>query len=257
MTNLIFIHGVNSQPTGYSNRLYKNILTFYQQGLLKQGATRQAASKASRQLVQKEILWAHHTSNWTNRFLTLQYPLQPRTGKWNFILKAVDPLVIQILHYVKDKGHKKGPMDMLKHIHESFREACANRPDNIVVIAHSLGSVIAFDYLFGFRKYKYTGHHPVVAFFTLGSPIPLFTSAMGYVENPVKRPAYLKKWINILDPDDGVARHCATHFRRVSIEDVEINTGWDPLGAHVRYWHTPRVAECIASQLLLKIKSRP
>ncbi|MCK5241759.1 hypothetical protein KAR34_04835 [bacterium] len=250
MINLIFIHGVNSQSLGYSNPLYKNIVKYYKQGLLIKGASKRMALTAAQQLVQKEIMWTQKTNDLTNRFLTLQYGLKHRKGKWNSLYKLVDPIAIQILHYVKDKGHKNGPMTILKSVHRLFQQANKSRPEKTIVIAHSLGSVISFDYIFGFRKYKFDRQKTIDAFFTLGSPIPLFTSAMGYVENPAKHPKHLKRWINILDPDDAIARHCSRHFKHMSVKDVELNTGWDPIGTHINYWKTPRVAEYIANCLL-------
>lgn len=250
MLNLIFIHGISAQPTGYSNTLFRNILKAYKAQLKKRGLTRPAITQAARRLVQKEILWAHRTTDLSNRFLTMQYRVAPRKGKWNFILKGIDPLVIQTLFYVKDKGHKTGPMGVLKTVHREFKRACNNRPENVVVIGHSLGSVIGYDYLFGFRRYKLDPRRTVDAFITLGSPIPLFTSAMGYVENPVSKPKNLKRWVNIIDPDDGVARFCGRHFKKFAIEDLELNTGWDPIGAHTGYWKSGAVAENIAKRLI-------
>jgi hypothetical protein len=250
MTNLIFIHGVNAHSIGYSNPMFKNILKYYKQGLLKKGLSKRDALAATKQLVQKEIMWTHKTNDLTNRFQTLQYNLKKRRGKWNFLYQLADPIVIQILHYVKDKGHKTGPMMILKSVHRLFQQASKSKPKKTIVIAHSLGSVISFDYIFGFRKYKFDTKNTIDGFLTLGSPIPLFTSAMGYVENPVKMPTHLKRWINILDPDDAIARHCSQHFKHVPVKDVEINTGWDPIGTHVNYWKTPQVAEYIANCLL-------
>ena len=163
-------------------------------------------------------------------------------------MEPVDPLVVQIMYYVKDKGHKKGPMSILKDIDYDFNKACSNKPDKVVILAHSLGSVIAYDYVFGFRKYKLNPKICVEALITLGSPIPLFTSAMGYVDNKITLPKNVKRWINILDPDDGVARYCKPYFRNIAIEDRIVNTSWAPLSAHAGYWKAKGVADVIADK---------
>jgi hypothetical protein len=110
--------------------------------------------------------------------------------------------------------------------------------------------VIAYDYIFGFRKYKLNPTIKVEAFITMGSPIPLFTSAMGFVDNKVTLPKNVKRWINILDPDDGIARYTRQYFKKINVKDKEINTGWDPLGAHSNYWRDPDVARFIADNLV-------
>lgn len=250
MVNLIFVHGVNSQTTGYSTPLYQAIIKAYEQELGHQGLKLEQAQDRARGLVQHEILWAEDTLDLTNRYLTLQFKVAGRKGKWNFIDEIVDPLVIQILYYVKDKGHQKGPMTILKAFDQDIKRLGFKPKDRVVFIAHSLGSVINYDYLFGFRKYKIAPEQKVDGFFSMGSPIPIFSAAMGYPENDLRQPANLKHWVNILDPDDGVARYCKRHYPRSRVEDVEVNTGWTPIGAHVHYWESFETAKVIANRLV-------
>lgn len=252
MTNLIFIHGVNYQVTGFSNVLYQNILKLYIKGLIKNNISTTEAQDKAQGLIQKEILWADVTTDLTNQYLTWQFSISKRHSFWNFIPKKIDPLVIQILNYVKDKGDKEtGLMNILKAVNDAIESACSNNLDNVIIIAHSLGSVIAYDYVFGFRKYKLNPNINVEALITLGSPIPIFTSAMGHVENLITLPLNVKRWINILDPDDGVARYCKRYFTKINnLEDIEINTGWNPLNSHLNYWNSIRVARFIADKLI-------
>lgn len=248
--NLVFIHGVNAHPTGYSQTLFQNILRHYQRLARQSGAAPEEVKEAARRFRQCELFWAHRTADLTNRFSSLQYGLTERKGKWDFLLPSLDPLVIQILHYVRDKGFHSGPMDILRIVHQQFQQAMRNRSARTVVIAHSLGSVIAFDYLFGFRKYRPVRSQSVDALVSMGSPLPLFTSAMGYVESSLRLPPRLRRWLNVLDPDDCVARYCQPHFRRLKVEDIELNCGWSPLGAHTGYWKSQDVAELLAKRLL-------
>ena len=75
-------------------------------------------------------------------------------------------------------------------------------------------------------------------------------SAEGFVENTVRLPRNIKRWINMLDPDDGVARYTRRYFKNIKIEDKEINTGWDPVGSHSSYWKDRDVARSIADSLI-------
>ena len=237
MTNLIFIHGVNSQTTGYSNRLFKNIVKAYRRRLNAEGKSKKIIKEMTSQLIQKEIIWANVTTDLINRYLFLEYGLKKRSGKWNLLFKQIDPLAIQVMHYVRDKGHnRKAPMGILKSVDLSFKNACLNKPDKIIIIAHSLGSVIAFDYVFGFRRHKLSPKIKVQALITLGSPIAMFTTAMGFTDSKIKLPKNVRRWINIMDPDDGIARLCKPFFKNIPVQDILINTHWSPLGAHTAYW---------------------
>lgn len=248
--NLVFLHGVNAQPSGYSQALYGSILRHYQRLAREAGKNADQARQAARHLHHKELFWAHRTADLTSRFSTLQYELNQRKGKWDFLLKSMDPLIIQILHYVRDKGFHSGPMNILRAVHREFQRLRADRANPTVVIAHSLGSLIAFDYLFGFRKYRLPHRKSVEALITLGSPLPLFTAAMGYVESGLRLPPRVRRWLNVLDPDDGAARYCRPHFKRLPVEDIELNCGWSPIGAHLGYWKSQALAELIAKRLL-------
>lgn len=237
--------------TGYSGELYKKIIEYYKNELLKKKMTQEECENQAREIIQKEILWADVTTDLTNQYVSWQFDSPKRLGMWNIFTRNLDPLVIQILFYVKDKGDKQnGVMKILQKVDAAFKEACSNKPDKVVVIAHSLGSVIAYDYIFGFRQYKLDPNVNIEALITLGSPIPIFTSAMGHVSNDIILPPNVKKWLNVLDPDDGVARYCKQYFKNVDVKDIEVNTGFWPLGAHSKYWRRKAVAKLIAENLI-------
>ncbi len=209
-----------------------------------------ASSEVERQkarFVQHEIMWADVTTNLTSRYLHLEYELYGRKpGLWNWVTKEIDPLALQIMYYIKDKGDKaSGEMSILGKVDRGFHVA-AEKSKDVVVIAHSLGSVIAFDYLFKFRKFFLPPELNVRAFITLGSPIPLFISAMGHVESELTLPPNIKAWYNILDHNDGIARRCKPFFKNIPVKDVKVRTGLLPLEAHCKYWQSRATATEIA-----------
>ncbi|MGE0267377.1 MAG: hypothetical protein AB7S78_02825 [Candidatus Omnitrophota bacterium] len=236
-TQIIFIHGINAQSSGYSTRLFNAIQEDYLKQLAGPGMDNQTLQETAARLVQKEIIWADVTLDLTNRYTELEYELYGRKkGIWNIFTKKIDPLVLQILFYVKDKGDKEsGRMSILQRIDERFREITAEGKD-LVVVAHSLGSVIAFDYLFGFRKFRADPDWTIKALITLGSPVPLFISAMGHTDSDIRLPDNLKGWYNLYDPDDGVARRCKPFFSNIDLKDISVNTGFFPVEAHRKYW---------------------
>ena len=247
MTNLIFIHGVNQQVTGYSRGFYNLILKNYKSILKRRGCERKEIDEKASQLVQKELLWADVTTDLTNRYLTFEFGPKKKSFLCNLIAPGIDPVVIQILYYVKDKGDKNsGVMNILGRVDNKFKEYQKDGMKDCIIIAHSLGSVIAFDYVFGFRKYKLDPSVNVKAFITMGSPIPIFTTSMGHIESDLKLPANVSQWVNILDKDDAIARYCAPFFKNIDIREIEVNTGINPIKSHGFYWQSKPTAKKIA-----------
>jgi len=150
----------------------------------------------------------------------------------------------------------------------------------LCVIAHSLGSVIASNYLYDLQK----GFHylPDVVrqhntqtplemgqtfafFFTLGSPLALWALRFRNFGQPIDVPApdlstrypnLAGKWINFFDPDDVIGyplRPLNNDYRRVVKADVPVNvgsilTGWTPM-SHTGYWTDNDVTIPIAKML--------
>ena len=250
MINIIFIHGINYQTTGYSNWLFQNILSLYGEILNRKGIAKNEIEQKKAQFLQKEILWADVTTDLTNRYLNLEYELYgKKKGLWNWASKKIDPLALQIMYYIKDKGDKaSGEMGILEKIDKSFK-AITQETKETIIVAHSLGSVIAFDYLFGFRKYSLSQDTKVLSFITLGSPIPLFISAMGHVESDLTLPKNVKSWYNLYDNEDGIARRCKPFFSKIDVQDTSVQTGFFPISAHVKYWQNKQTAFKIAKIL--------
>jgi len=134
-----------------------------------------------------------------------------------------------------------------------FARALSDEPDCVTVIGHSLGSVIAWDYLFGFREgFRMRGDIPVRALVTMGSPIPLFAAMMRHPVSDVRMPPNVNRWLNLIDPEDGVARYCRSHFPSLAegqMRDLEVFTGFWMLASHGAYWESAETADAIASVL--------
>jgi pimeloyl-ACP methyl ester carboxylesterase len=151
-------------------------------------------------------------------------------------------------------------MNILKHVESEFRRIFhdddlgvsepANSDRRAIVIAHSLGTVIAFDYLMGFRRYRVHHSVDVKSFITMGSPIPLFTSAMGHPDSDLKLPPQINRWINIRSPRDGVARPMKPFFRHIPIDEHLVHTTFSPFSSHNAYWTDHDTADIIAAQIL-------
>lgn len=221
-----------------------------------------------RKIVHHEIMWADLTTDRVNRYMQLQYPKS--NFFWHYFTKQIDPLGLQIMQYIKDKGEsdegKVNILDELQHDMERIfsrdmkdvgEDAIPADKENIIMIAHSLGSVIAFDYLFGFRdRYKITNLKKkkvtviVKNFITMGSPIPLFSSAMGHPDSDLTLPPHIEQWLNIYSPRDGIARRMQPFFRNIPLVEKQVSTGFFPLQAHGGYWKDKKTASLIAGEAL-------
>jgi hypothetical protein len=151
------------------------------------------------------------------------------------------------------------------------------------IVAHSLGSVIAFDFLFHLLALGQV-FPPVTepeldapalqrrfhGLFTMGSPIGLFMLRNGAlwrpghpardtpgmfsnIVNPITRGD--QRWLNFWDPQDVIAYPLERLFASNpdnhgrALQDREVQTGWDPVSAHVNYWRDEGVAGAIAHAL--------
>jgi len=194
---------------------------------------------------------------------------------WGTVRKFIINVLADALAYQRDPGEEE---DMYRRIHTRFRQDLADlrnslggRDKPLIILAHSLGSVIVSNYIWDEqRKNKYCiGRDPfermetLASLVTFGSNIPLFTLALPDPKSidfpPAQLPANLKKvakWLNFFDPDDVLGyplKPLSQSYGNTVSKDVEINSGslfasWNPI-SHTEYWtdddFTKPVAELI------------
>ena len=78
---------------------------------------------------------------------------------------------------------------------------------------------------------------------------------MGHPDSDLSLPAFIKKWVNILSPRDGIARYMKPFFRNIPILEHEVSTGFFPISAHTGYWKDDLTAEIIALEVLEALES--
>lgn len=146
-------------------------------------------------------------------------------------------------------------------VHESIKGLRANlgadRP--LLVIAHSLGSVIMSNYIWDRQKGKDEERYGVTPFermetlagmITLGSNIPMMTVALDEVAAIEFPPTSLAedyrqkaKWLNLYDSDDVLGwplKPLSPSYAKAVSEDIEVSVGniltaWNPTN-HAAYW---------------------
>jgi len=131
----------------------------------------------------------------------------------------------------------------------------------LTIIAHSLGTVIASEYVWDLRKRRASsnadGFHPaweLANFFTLGSPLALFSLKFGGAEafrDPIRLDAASGRWINILNPRDPVGMPLRTlneEYAAVIHADLLVRGG-KYLQCHLEYLQHAKVLRVIAEKL--------
>ncbi len=127
---------------------------------------------------------------------------------------------------------------------------------NIILIAHSMGSIVAYDVL---RLLEVSLKKPVKAFLTIGSPLGLPIVGLKVTEEFGERrtPENVQRWINLADPGDKVALdiNLADEYgpneAGVKVQDVLVHNEYqNPAGKannHKSYGYlrTPEVSEIL------------
>jgi hypothetical protein len=148
--------------------------------------------------------------------------------------------------YYEDKSKQDTLRDRLKN------EILANREKRIIILSHSMGTIIAYDVLRAMGK-----EHPrliVDHFVTLGSPLGLpHVKYKIAQENPlVRTPSIVKKWSNFADKRDPVAidTHLAGDYEPndsgVQVRDDLVLNDWGKIHhKSYGYLRTPEVSKVI------------
>jgi hypothetical protein len=268
------IHGIGKQDANFADALKMELTDRFAAELPR------SVANPHKQIVIEPIYWAPVLQKEEE---TLWKRLK-RTGDLNFIKLrqfmvefGADALAYQPLpgrRSVYDAVHGL----IARGLSNLAQTAGPNAP--LCIIAHSLGSVMASNYLYDLQKGFNTlpqsvrdfhtqtpleMGHTFAFFYTLGSPIALWSLRYTNFGKPIDVPApelpthypTLKgEWINYYDPDDVIGyplRPLNADYRRVVKKDVAVNVGsiltsWNPL-SHTEYWTDNDITIPIAKAL--------
>lgn len=128
--------------------------------------------------------------------------------------------------------------------------AAAARAEKVVLIGHSLGSVIAFDVAEAILSGNGLNH--LAALVTMGSPLNWVTEIRRTVANGAASVLCGDSipWVNFWDPEDPV-----TEFKKLDsglfphVRNIEVKSGKKFIEAHCCYWNEKMIAESIAKML--------
>ena len=269
---VLSLHGIGRTKPGYSAPLVR-ALTARLERRLGPEAGRHATS-----VVFEEVNWSAALQAAENR---LWKRLRPMASlHWHplrhFMLDfAADAIAYQPIHSDRS-AYDSIHGEVAASLARLAARAGASAP--LCVIAHSLGTVIASNYLYDLMKKGNSFMSPRVSaaingtplergetlalFYTMGSPIALWSLRYPDFGVPITfpqpyltrhHPSVTPRWINFYDPDDVIGsplRPLNARYAAAVTEDRPVDVGswltrWNPL-SHTGYWNDKRVADLIS-----------
>jgi hypothetical protein len=279
VVNVIVIHGIGAlreQGSSYSSLLQQNIrkhfaidepdaLAFWEVDWSDIG------DALERQLIEEKQVIPQNT--WPAPWTPLRHGMGEMLDKAfgasiefrRFLLTGVGDVLI----YRTPRGEDEIQSRLLRAILDIRTELDATdpvRPRYVSIIAHSLGSVVAYDVAaqLGSRYSELVAGLGLSHFFTMGSPLALF-SLLAY-RNPdethysergvlLDRPDRSGEWLNFYDQQDVASFLLEKVYpprpevagRHYTIQDIRVQTG--TFHAHTNYWANDDIARAIAQRL--------
>ena len=237
------IHGIGEQKPGWASSFHQN--------LVKNIASDIYNIKCF------EIEWQHVVEP-REEILSSEFTNE----KWKFSRKFA-------LNYIGDAvAYAKGSF-LYKNSHSEIYQKLNEINDwleedgKLYIIAHSLGTVIIFDYIYNIQninalgnKIFHTSNTNVIdkleCLFTFGSPLYIYSLQKNGGGEPIK----IKKWINTYSNFDIIGysvRKINTQFKQDWILDNQILCGgllsfWNPM-SHITYFDSKKVIKLIKNEV--------
>jgi predicted alpha/beta hydrolase family esterase len=115
--------------------------------------------------------------------------------------QVVNQVLRQVAGYLDDTSLKHAILDVASSAVRAAAKMADVDDEPLIVVAHSLGTVIALEVLADFTE------RSVDLLMTIGSPLSTETVASRMIQNARRWPQSVRKWVNVADPDDLVALH--------------------------------------------------
>jgi hypothetical protein len=265
-TICFIIHGIGSQEEKFADVLQRSVHRCVYELMLKKTNKASQAEAVQADVYYQPIFWADIGSAEQNdlyrkiypQLFTLQSPVTAIWQLWRHLAPARDlsiNLIGDIFAYLGRFGEpirRRVFAQIMATLEPYARRA---EPVSVVVVGHSLGSVIVHDLLRSLMAHRVAGFDQLasrISLITMGSPISLFSL--------VRRPegvAGFKSWINLMHRWDPVAFPVNPLHPGATDENVSTWRYWRQpsnwaraLGPHTLYWTHPKVHDRIAEQIV-------
>jgi hypothetical protein len=282
--NVLIVHGIGWGDKGehYADALEKNIGEEFERALsrLHLRDVDRRDTRAQRALRFRAAYWSPITQKPQNELIKLLH----LGGFW--LVRPFNPQFFvqrQMIGLLGDVISYEGTVYQAIHkcIHEAIEELdtaseqenAGSDPASLTVIGHSLGSVIASDYLWDHTRTSSEPHHltgrslAIKNLILMGSPMALYALRNNPSADRAQLAASLSApiqvdpdgglWLNCYDPQDPIAfpLHPIDSYADAGVIDYEVKagtwlTGWTA-ASHVGYWRSAEVATTIGRKLAL------
>ncbi|MDN4072304.1 chemotaxis protein [Fictibacillus terranigra] len=275
---VLILHGIGNQDETYADD--------FMQALNRSFGTKIASHHHSpeTQLEMIPVFWGSVFNDreedlWTsvNQKISLNYaPLRKFVIRFFGDAIAYQPAPAALPHL--NPNYERVHETVAKALHTLRNKAGDQTP--LSVVSHSLGTVIASNYFYDLQYIpdkisesikRIKSDNPLengetlTSFYTMGTPMPLWTLRYSDFDSPIRVPSPLLKkhysrvqgeWINFYDQDDVIAFPLKTlneEYSRSVTKDIEVNTGnlftsWSPL-SHLYYFKTDKIIDSISTSL--------
>jgi hypothetical protein len=254
------IHGIGSQPQDYSDPLQHGV-----HRALERTISERAKSDRNWDNVEATSLVDFHALFWanigTNDQANLYRKLYPeyfgatswlrRASQTLFRFAPARDLSVNLLGDVFaylgrfQEEIRRAVFDQLANALE--KAITSGEPFSVILVGHSLGTVILHDLISGFIRHRYAGFDALAkrtSVFTMGSPVSLFT-----LVTDGAKPSQFRSWVNFLHQRDPIAFPMRRLFP--TVEDVSlVKRSFNPLKLHGSYWTHQSVHQRIAAEIL-------
>jgi hypothetical protein len=269
------VHGVGSQKADFAKAFASSLKQRFATEI--QGMSPAPADE----LQVRGVYWANVLAD---KEAELETRLQAANLDWDEARNIMVDLGGDALAYQLSRPLDDGRISTYEAIHitvaGTLRELAVDAGGEapLCIVAHSLGSVIASNYLWDLQTAQVPA--PVrrtmnetplelgttlVGLYTMGSPIAIWSLRFPDFGTPITFPPPARSpsvtslpaaWLNLFDPDDviGYPLKCLNDaYDEAVTEDRAVNVGglatmWNP-GSHVRYWKDGEVVRRIATGL--------
>ena len=261
------IHGVGAQDSRFAEDMINELRKRFVAHLPKK------VTDPSEQIVFEPVYWAPVLQNAQNRLLRK--------------LKSADLDYIKLREFFISFGgdaiaYQPTPQGSQVYlaVHKVFADTLqilagqTSKDAPLCVIAHSLGTVIASNFLYDLQKNKTGITHLTTAlqrgetlshFYTMGSPLAVWALRYKNFGTPINvpsnkflshHPKAQSEWVNFYDKDDVIGyplKKLNDAYKKAVKKDVAVNVGgittsWNP-ASHVQYWTDNDITKQIAKSL--------
>ena len=262
---VVVVHGIcdkrTSQQKGFSKELRANVFPdidenspYWREAVWEK--VTEAADDKMQDIVLMLVNAYNKTEYWMEAELKKRHTALGRLGvrvrwflgalaRWlsvNKLTQTLDLLLDLPLYMGNPRGDR-----VRKVVFEEIRKAMEETPAGVILVGHSLGSVIAYDVVR--ENLKSITPLPIKALVTFGSPLDWITKlrvADGDLTG-TKFPIGNVRWYNYFDPKDPVCvmRELSEGMFQKFEENLPTLSDLYGVKAHTAYWKSPKIADVV------------